>query len=179
MTELAKRSTKISNWATDLILAEKTAIERRRVIGKLIEVADLCCHNKNYLGIFQIVSALRSPAVYRLKQVCPPRGAVGLGGWVGWRARWLMALPVDVGGARLERNRAVQVPGEDQHGPRGQPLVVPHPARQHRQGRAPRRLFARRVQPQERVPTHPDDLPARHYLRRGGQRGAAAVVDRP
>jgi uncharacterized protein YcbK (DUF882 family) len=68
VTELAKRSTKVSDWAIDAIMGERSAYERRRIICRLIEVADHCYHMSNYLGVYQIVSALRSPAVYRLKQ---------------------------------------------------------------------------------------------------------------
>lgn len=58
----------ISDWAINLVLGERSEWERKKVIVKLIEVANICSNVSNYLGVFQIISALRSPAVFRLRK---------------------------------------------------------------------------------------------------------------
>jgi hypothetical protein len=68
VSDLTTRFNKFVDWAIEAILKEKSVTERARVLEKIIKIGDYCYSWRNYHGVFQVISALKSAPIMRLKR---------------------------------------------------------------------------------------------------------------
>jgi son of sevenless-like protein len=68
ITQLISRSNQITDWVTTYILNIPKLKQRQRVLKHFLAVADACYEMKNFNTLFEIMMALVSQPIYRLKQ---------------------------------------------------------------------------------------------------------------
>lgn len=66
--KMIKRFNEVSGWVADEILKVEKLRDRTQILGKFLEIAEKCRSLNNFNGIMEILSALESSSVFRLKQ---------------------------------------------------------------------------------------------------------------
>jgi hypothetical protein len=67
ISQIISRSNQVTDWVTTYILNEKKLKQRQRLLKQFLAVADACYEMNNYNTLFEIMMALVSQPVYRLK----------------------------------------------------------------------------------------------------------------